>query len=83
MLLLTVDPPLQKPSAGGHLLPGVPGGAGMLALDGQQMHIPLPGNVKAVPVGTAEGLSGIFQRFPAQGTDQLHGYPSRPVRVDS
>ena len=72
-----VEASLQEPPPGGHLLPGVPGGGGVLALDGQKMHIALAGNVKAVPVGTAEGLFGIFQRLPAQGTDQLHGHPSQ------
>ncbi len=45
-----IKPSLQKGAAGEYLLPGIAGGKGMLLLDGQQIHISLTGNIKAVPV---------------------------------
>ena len=44
----------------------------MLLLDNQQIHMALPGNVKAVPVGAAVFPLTAVQYFPANGADQFH-----------
>ena len=60
----------QKAPAGQDLLPGITGCQGMLLLHGEQIHIALPGNVKAVPAGTDICPVRFLQRFPTDGTNK-------------
>ena len=46
-----IEARLQKFPAGQHLLPGIAGVQGMLLLDREQVHITLPGHIKAVILG--------------------------------
>ena len=63
---------VQKGPPGQDLLPGVPRVLGVLLLDRQQVHIPLPGNVKAVVTGANQGPLPFCQGCPADGTKQIH-----------
>ena len=63
---------VQKGPPGQDLLPGVPRVLRVLLLDRQQVHIPLPGNVKAVVTGANQGLFPFCQGCPADGTKQIH-----------
>ena len=70
----------QKGPAGQHLLPGVAGVQRPLLLHRQQIHIPLPGHIKAVPPPAAAAFPLPFQTQTADGADQFH-IPFPPVRI--
>ena len=63
---------VQKGPPGQDLLPGVPRILGVLLLDRQQIHIPLPGNVKAVPIGADKRIDFLIKRLPANGAGVFH-----------
>ena len=71
-----IEPRLQKGPAGEHLLPGVPGGEGVLLLHRQKVYIPLAGDVEAVVFLAAVLLFLPAEALAAEGADQFHSHPS-------
>ena len=63
---------LQKLPTGQHLLPGISRVGGVPPLDGEQIHIALPGDIKAVVFRTDQGAILPAQGFFANRADQVH-----------
>ena len=71
-----IEAAVQKLLPGGNLIPGVAGVAGVLAVHGQQIHIALPGNIKAVAAAALPAVFQPGQGLSADGTQKLHAVAS-------